>query len=753
MPQGSLLQNPKSGEVRDLRDFVEDAYRNYSMYVILDRALPHLGDGLKPVQRRIVYAMSELGLQAGTKPKKSARTVGDVLGKFHPHGDLACYEAMVLMAQDFSFRYPLIAGQGNWGSVDDPKSFAAMRYTEARLTPYAHNLLAELDQGTVEWQPNFDGTLAEPQHLPARLPNILLNGTTGIAVGLSTDIPPHNLRELVAVCIRLLEKPKASLEELLELMPAPDFPGGGEIVSSAGELREIYATGGGTVRLRATIEEERGTLVVTALPYQVPGSRVLAQIAQQMRDRKLPMLEDLRDESDHENPTRLVLVPRSRKVDRTALRLHLYATTDLERSVRVNLNVINSERQPRILGLRELLCEWLTFRRETVTRRSSHRLEAVGKRLHLLEGLLIAHEHLDRVIHIIRNEDEPKPVLCQTFDLSEEQASAILEIRLRQLAKLERAKLEDEQRALHEERKTLEALLQSRARLSTLIKRELKEDASLYGDGRRSRVVEDAAPAKALRAPDLTPAEPVTVVLSANGFVRSGRGHELDARNLNYAAGDEYRAHACARNTDSISFLDSHGRSYSLPGMKIPSARGLGDPLSAHFDPPAGGRFVGVFTPGRHHVLATSFGFGFLAPPGAEETRTRAGRAFLQPQEGSEVLPPCAVEDPEQWLVVLVSYSGHMLALPAAELPLMRRGRGRKLFQIPPKERKNPDSLRRVRWVCAVGPEGRLTLHTEKKHQTLTAAQLREKYLGRPGYTGTMLSSGWRNCLRCEVIP
>ena len=735
--------NGAAAEPRPLGAFVEEAYRNYSMYVILDRALPHLADGLKPVQRRIVYAMSELGLRAGGKPKKSARTVGDVIGKYHPHGDAACYEAMVLMAQDFAYRYPLVAGQGNWGSTDDPKSFAAMRYTEAKLAPYAQALLAELGQATVDWQPNFDGTLEEPALLPARLPNVLLNGSTGIAVGLSTDIPPHNLREVAAACVRLLERPSTADAELAELVPAPDYPTGGEIVSPPEELRELYATGAGAVRLRARLEAEDGALVVTELPYQVSGARIIAQVAQQMREKKLPMVEDLRDESDHEHPVRLVIVPRSRRVDLEQLRLHLYATTELERSARVNLNAIGLDRRPRVLGLRALLREWLQFRQETVRRRLAWRLEAIERRLHLLAGLLIAHADLDRVIAIIRAEDRPKPVLMETFKLDAEQAEAILEIRLRQLAKLEREKLEEEQAQLAAERAELKKVLGSRARLKTLVKRELQEDAERYGDDRRTRIAPDAPRAQALEAEALTPAEPVTVVLSKNGLVRAARGHDLDPLELSYRAGDGLQAAARTRSNELVRFLDSCGRVYSMPAARLPSARGQGEPLSGHFDPPAGAGFVGVLAAGGRHLLGTDLGYGFVAPGEKLDSRVRAGRATLTAPDGAAVLRPCPIGDPERDLAVAATSAGYLLAVPVAELPVLGRGRGQKIIQLPPRERQDPGG-ERVKLLAAVGPEQCLVLYTAQTHRRLGFRELQEDYLGKRGQRGRKLSKSWR---------
>ncbi len=752
MPQSSLfeLQETDTG-IRPLSTFVEEAYLNYSMYVILDRALPHLADGLKPVQRRIVYAMSELGLKATSKPKKSARTIGDVIGKYHPHGDQACYEAMVLMAQDFAYRYPLVAGQGNWGSADDPKSFAAMRYTEARLTPYAQALLSELDQATVDWQPNFDGTLEEPQLLPARLPNVLLNGTTGIAVGLSTDIPPHNLREIASACIRLLERPSSSVAELCEHVKGPDYPTGGEILSSPEELRELYETGTGTVRIRASIANEKEGLIVTALPYQVSGARVMTQIAQQMREKKLPMVEDLRDESDHETPTRLVIVPRSKRVDREALLLHLFATTDLERSARVNLNVIDLDRRPRVMDLRSLLRAWLEFRKQTVTRRLNHRLDAVNKRLHLLEGLLTAHANLDEVIRIIRNEDEPKPVLMKKFKLSQEQAEAILEIRLKQLAKLEREKLEQEQKDLSAEKKEIEKILGSAARLKTLIKKELQEDAERYGDDRRSQLVDSAPQAQAMDPSQLTPAEPVTVVLSRSGLVRSAKGHEVDPASLTYKTDDALQASVRTRSNRTVRFLDSHGRVYTMAAAQMPSARNLGEPLARHFNPPAGAQFIGVMAneENPHWLMGTSFGYGFLVPYDRLETRSKAGRTALTVPDGAVVMQPHPVPDLNQTYVVAATSAGNLLMVKASELPILGRGRGNKIINIAGPQLKDPKG-ERVTLLAAVTEKQALVLFTPATHRVMRFKDLCE-HQGARGGRGTKLSKSWRNFQRFEV--
>ena len=734
--------NPDGTERLPLAQFTEKAYLDYSMYVILDRALPFIGDGLKPVQRRIVYAMSELGLSATAKFKKSARTVGDVLGKFHPHGDSACYEAMVLMAQPFSYRYPLIDGQGNWGSPDDPKSFAAMRYTEARLTPYSQVLLSELGQGTVEWQPNFDGTLDEPRCLPARLPNVLLNGGTGIAVGMATDIPPHNLREVAAACIRLIDEPKAGVAELCEHIPGPDFPTEAEIISSAQDLRRIYETGNGSVRVRARWHRENGAVVLDALPYQVSGSRILEQIAAQMQARKLPWIEDLRDESDHENPTRLVIVPRSNRVDLERVMLHLCAITDLERTYRVNLNMIGLNGRPEVKDLRSLLKEWLEFRFDTVRRRLEYRLDKVTDRLHLLEGLLIAFLNLDEVIRIIRAEDEPKPVLMARFALTDVQADYILDTRLRQLARLEEMKIRAEQDALDKERQDLEKTLGSNARMKTLVKKELTADAEKYGDARRSLIVQRAA-AEAMDESELTPSEPVTVVLSEKGWVRSARGHEIDPAELSYKAGDGYLDSVRLRSNQLAIFLDGSGRSYSLAAHTLPSARGQGEPLTGRFNPQAGSGFAAVLGGDldRWWLLASDAGYGFRVQASELVANKKAGKAVLSLPKGARVLRPSPVFDADTDRVVAVSSEGHMLVIPANELPAMARGKGNKIIGIPSKALA--DRSEYVVSVLVVPEGGKVRVISGKRYLILKAADL-NAYEGERGRRGGKLPRGFQ---------
>lgn len=726
-----------------LRIFTEKAYLDYSMYVILDRALPHIGDGLKPVQRRIVYAMSELGLNAGAKHKKSARTVGDVLGKYHPHGDLACYEAMVLMAQPFSYRYPLVDGQGNWGSPDDPKSFAAMRYTESRLSPFAQVLLAELGQGTVDWTPNFDGTLDEPVLLPARLPNVLLNGATGIAVGMATDIPPHHLGEIAAACIQLLDHPDCADEALYELVPAPDFPGGAEIVSPREELRKLYQTGNGAVRLRARFERENGDVVITALPHQVSGARIMEQIAAQMRDKKLPMVEDLRDESDHENPTRLVLALRSNRVDVDLLMDHLFATTDLEKSYRVNLNMIGLDGRPRVKNLRQILDEWLQYRVSTVRRRLEYRRNQVEQRLHILDGLLIAYLNLDEVIRILRTEDKPKPALIARFQLSDAQAEAILETKLRHLARLEEMKLRGEQDQLRKELEQLQQLLSSEKRLKGLIRKEIQDDAQRYGDARRCPLVE-RRPAQALDETSLTPSEPVVVVLSQKGWVRAAKGREIDAGSLSYKAGDGFLDQARGRSNQAAVFLDTTGRTYTLPVMGLASARGYGEPLTGKLSPPDGARFVSVLlgNPEDLYLLATDAGYGFICAFDDLLSRNKAGKLVLTVPGGATILPPLPVTDLDADRLAAASSGGRLLLFSVKDLPRLPKGKGNKILDLP-----NGEQL----MVLALLPPGRtLVLTAGKRDLKLKPADL-EVYAGERGRRGKPLPRGFQRVERMTV--
>jgi topoisomerase-4 subunit A len=724
--------------------FTEKAYLDYSMYVILDRALPHIGDGLKPVQRRIVYAMSDLGLSSTSKPKKAARTVGDVIGKFHPHGDSACYEAMVHMAQPFSFRYPIVDGHGNWGSQDDPKSFAAMRYTEAKMTRYAQVLLAELDQGTVDWQPNFDGTLHEPMLLPAQLPNLLLNGASGIAVGMSTDIPPHNLNEVCAALIRLLDQPKMTLSQLLKHIKGPDFPTGGELTSPRSDLLAIYKSGGGTLRLRARYYEQDGEVIVTELPYQVSGAKVLEQIAAQMRTKKLPLLEDLRDESDHENPTRLVLSPRSGRVDLDALMNHLFATTDLERTVRVNLNVIGLDGRPAVFDLKALLEQWLTFRTQTVKRRLSHRLERVTKRLHVLDGLLVAYLNIDAVIKIIRTEDEPKPVLMKRFKLTDEQAEAILELKLRHLARLEEMKIRGEQEALAEEQADIERTLRSKKKLTDLLKAELLELADKHGDERRTAIVE-RGPAQAIDEADLIASDPITVVLSARGWARAAKGHDVDAEALSYRSGDEFLAAACGRSNQLAVFLDSTGRAYSLPAHTLPSARGQGEPLSGRLKPPDGATFGAVLigAPEDRWVLASSAGYGFVVTLEQLYSRNKAGKVVLTVPKGARVVPAAPMSK-SGTRVAAVSGDGRLLIFPLDELPELARGKGNKIQGLPAK------SDIAMIGIAVLTDDDALQVFSGQRHMTIKAKDL-DRYAAARGRRGIALPRGWRKVDRIAV--
>src|SRR5579872_1197410 len=738
-------------ERQPLRTFTEKAYLDYSMYVILDRALPALGDGLKPVQRRIIYAMSELSLASTNKHKKSARTVGDVIGKFHPHGESACYEAMALMAQPFSYRYPIVDGQGNWGSQDDPKSFAAQRYTEAKLTRYADVLLGELAHGTVDWTPNFDGTLEEPTTLPARLPNLLLNGTTGIAVGMATDIPPHNLREVAAACIHLLEDPEATTAALMKHIKGPDLPTGAEIISPRADLKEFYEKGVGSFKARAVYEIEEGNVVITAFPFQVSPRRVEEQIAERMRAKKLPMLDDLRNESDHENPVRLVLIPRSNRVDVVEMMNHLFATTDLERNYRVNLNIIGLDGRPRVMGLKAILTEWLDFRIATVTRRLQHRLERVSKRLHILEGLLVVYLNLDEVIRIIRREDEPKPVLMKRFKLSDEQAEEILNTRLRHLAKLEEMKIREEQKQLAAEREELEALLKSKARLKKLVAAEIRQDAQKHGDDRRTRIVEREA-AQAIDETALIPNEPVSVVLSTGGFVRSAKGHEIDPHTLSYKSGDGFQSMARGRSLQAAVFIDSTGRTYSLPAHSLPSARGQGEPLSGRLNPPDGAKFAGVMMgePEDLWLLASDAGYGFTVRLKELITDRRAGKTVLTVPEHSLVLPPAPVTSPEA-LVAVVSSEGKMLTFGVADVPEMPRGKGNKLYDISGKKAAARQEF--LTGVSVVPPGGILILWSGEERKVFSWADIKE-FKGERAQRGSVLPRGWpRKVDRLEMVP
>ncbi|EJF7709954.1 DNA topoisomerase IV subunit A [Providencia rettgeri] len=734
-----------------LHAFTENAYLNYSMYVIMDRALPFIGDGLKPVQRRIVYAMSELGLSNTAKYKKSARTVGDVLGKYHPHGDSACYEAMVLMAQPFSYRYPLVDGQGNWGAPDDPKSFAAMRYTESRLSKYAEILLSELGHGTVDWVPNFDGTLNEPKMLPARLPNILLNGTTGIAVGMATDIPPHNAREVAQALVALLDKPTLNLDDIMAFVPGPDYPTEAEIISSRDDIRKIYQNGRGSVRMRAVWEKEDGNAVITALPHQVSGAKVLEQIASQMRAKKLPMVEDLRDESNHENPTRLVIVPRSNRVDLEQVMTHLFATTDLERSYRVNLNMIGLDNRPAVKGLVEILNEWIAYRRQTVRNRLNHRLEKVLRRLHILDGLLIAYLNIDEVIEIIRTEDEPKAVLMSRFNISDTQAEAILELKLRHLAKLEEMKIRGEQDELAKERDDLQAILGSERRLNTLIKKEIQSDAKDYGDDRRSPLHEREE-AKAMSEHEILPSEPITVVLSDMGWVRSAKGHDIEPTNLNYKAGDGFKGAARGKSNQAAVFLDTTGRSYSVDPLELPSARSQGEPLTGKLTLPSGATIEHVLMAPdeQKYLMASDAGYGFICTFNDLVTKNKTGKALISLPENAKVLAPIELHNEQEDLLLAITKAGRMLIFPVADLPQLSKGKGNKIINIAGAQAATGDDL--LTWLMILPVGASMTLHFGKRKLKFKAEDL-QKYRSERGRKGTSLPRGMHNIERIDIEP
>lgn len=730
-------------ENKPLKEFTEDAYLNYSMYVILDRALPHIADGLKPVQRRIIYAMSELGLKNTAKYKKSARTVGDVLGKFHPHGDSACYEAMVLMAQPFSYRYPLVDGQGNWGSPDDPKSFAAMRYTESRLSLFSEALLSELEQGTVNWVPNFDGTLTEPALLPARLPHILLNGTTGIAVGMATDIPSHNLREIAKACVHLLEHPKASIEDICQFIQAPDFATEAEIITPKEEILNMYKTGNGSLKQRAVYIQEDGDVVITALPFQVSGAKVLEQIAAQMRDKKLPMIDDLRDESDHESPTRLVIVPRSNRVDIEAMMAHLFATTDLEKSYKVNLNMIGLDGRPQVKNLVKILSEWLTYRIDTVKKRLNFRLDKVLARLHILEGLLIAYLNIDEVIRIIRHEDDPKAKLIAKFKLTDEQAEAILELKLRHLAKLEEMQIKGEQEKLAEERDAIQKILGSEKLLKNLVRDELKADSEKYGDKRRSPLVEREA-AVAIDETELVATEPVTVILSQMGWVRAAKGHEIDAENLNYKAGDNFMMAAKGKNTQQAVFIDSSGRTYSQVAHSLPSARGQGEPLTGKFSPPAGAVFAGILLgePQQKAILASTAGYGFVVDLESLYCKNKNGKAILKVPEGFGVVKPVLIQDDQAEFLAVATNSGQLLIFAIKDLPQLPKGKGNKLLGI--KKDEN------IVDIALLSPSQNLLIFSGSRHLTLKPSDWKN-YKGERAQRGGKLPKGFQRVERLNV--
>lgn len=736
-------------EQQPMRKFTEDAYLNYSMYVIMDRALPYIGDGLKPVQRRIIYAMSELGLSAASKYKKSARTVGDVLGKYHPHGDSACYEAMVLMAQPFSYRYPLVDGQGNWGAPDDPKSFAAMRYTEAKLSKFAEVLLGELGQGTVEWQPNFDGTMKEPQMLPARLPHILLNGITGIAVGMATDIPPHNVREIAKATVHLIDNPKAELSDIMSFIQGPDYPTEAEIISPSSDIEKIYRTGKGSIKMRAVWHKEGGDIVLTALPHQVSGSKLLEQIAAQMRAKKLPMVDDLRDEGDHENPTRIVIVPRSNRIDCDQLMNHLFASTDLEKNFRVNLNMIGLDNRPQVKGLVKIISEWIEFRRTTVRRRLQYRLDKILARLHILEGLLVAYLNIDEVIEIIRTEDEPKGVLMERFGISDIQADAILDIKLRNLAKLEEFKIRGEQEELEKERDKLQLLLGSERRMNTLLKKEIEADAEKYGDDRRSPIVERAE-AKAMTERDLIPSETITVVLSEKGWIRHAKGHDVDASTLNFKSGDNYLAHARGKSNQQAVFLGSDGRSYSLESHSLPSARSQGEPITGRLNISQGTSVTQVIMGEDEQLwlVGSDAGYGFVCKGSDLLSKNRSGKALVNLPASSELMAPSAINNLDHDEILAITNQGRMLMFPMKDLPQLGKGKGNKIINIPSAKSKAREEM--VSHLISIPQGATITLYAGKRKLGLKPTDL-DNFRGERGRRGGLLPRGLQRVTRIEI--
>ncbi|MDW0617009.1 DNA topoisomerase IV subunit A [Mannheimia haemolytica] len=737
-------------EQMPIKRFTEDAYLNYSMYVIMDRALPFIGDGLKPVQRRIIYAMSELGLNASAKYKKSARTVGDVLGKFHPHGDSACYEAMVLMAQPFSYRYPLVDGQGNWGAPDDPKSFAAMRYTESKLSKIAEILLGELGQGTVDYQPNFDGSLEEPKYLPARLPHILLNGTMGIAVGMATDIPPHNINELADASVMLLDNPKATLDDVLSVVQGPDYPTEAEIITPKAEIARMYEQGRGSIKMRAVWKKEEGEIVISALPHQASPSKIIEQVATQMRNKKLPMVDDIRDESDHENPIRIVIVLRSNRIDFDALMDHLFATTDLEKSYRVNMNMIGLDGKPAVKNLLTILNEWLSFRRTTVTRRLNYRLDKILNRLHILDGLMIAFLNIDEVIEIIRNEDEPKAELMARFNLTDVQAEAILNLRLRHLAKLEEHQLQAEKSELEKERDELQLILGSERRLNSLIKKEIQADAKAFASPRRSPLVERAE-SKAIAESDLTPTEDVTVILSEKGWVRCAKGHDIDVQALSHRAGDGYLAHARGRSNQPVVFLDSTGRAYALDPTSLPSARSQGEPLTGKITLPEGAvvQQVLMASPETKVLMASDSGYGFICTFEDLVSRNKAGKAVISLTENAKVLPPQLLENDENLSLVAMSNVGRMLVFPVSELPQLSKGKGNKIINISAAAAKFGDEY--LARLLVIKPTNSLVFVSGKRKITLKPSDI-DNYRGERARKGSQLVRGLSTNSTVEIV-
>lgn len=723
-------------EKQPIEVFAQQAYLDYAMYVILDRALPRVGDGLKPVQRRIIYAMSELGLKHLSKYKKSARTIGDVIGKFHPHGDSACYEAMVLMAQPFNYRYPIIDGQGNWGSVDDPKSFAAMRYTEAKLTPYAQVFLKELSQGTVDWQPNFDGTLNEPRLLPSRVPNLLLNGATGIAVGMTTDIPPHNLGEVLDACLLLLSKPNSSLDEVMAFIKGPDFPMGAEIITPHQELKAIYQKGTGNIRVRATYEKQDKEIIITQIPHQTTSSRIIKQIAEQMQAKKIPMVQDVQDQSDYDNPIRICLSIKSSRIDIDEVMSHLFSATDLEKSLRIHLNIIGLNLKPRVMSLIEFLNEWLSFRTITVTRRCNHRLKQVNERLHILEGLLTIFAHLDEVIRIIRYEDDPKAKLMVNYKLSEEQVSAILNTRLRQLAKLEQLQIQEEHSSLVEEQKKLEELLSSPQKLKNLIRQELKQDKKELADERRSLLIERNQ-AKSIQISKLVHVEPISIVLSKNEWIRYGKSHDLVPEQLNFKTGDSPNLLCKGRSDNPIVLLNELGRSFSLDAHKLPSVRTPGEPISKYIY--SQGKVIAMISaPVNTFVLLYSNkGYGFISSIEQMVSKNKAGKQILSITGSAKPLPPILLsKEWEELFLAVATEAGRLLIFSLEQLPLLNKGKGNKIIQL----QNSPDDG--IRCLQVFSQDQRLIISSGKRTFNLTPER-QQAYTLKRARKGALLPRGF----------
>jgi len=707
----------KKVESISLKKYAEESYLNYAMYVILDRALPNIGDGLKPVQRRILYAMSELGLDAGSKYKKSARTVGDVIGKFHPHGDSAAYEAMVLMAQNFSFKYPFVDGQGNWGSQDDPKSFAAMRYTESKLTKFANLLIDELKSGTVDWQPNFDGSLLEPVIFPAKLPSILLNGTSGIAVGMATDIPSHNINEIIDATVFLLDNPRSELSELLEIIKGPDFSNNAPIIASEEELLEIYSTGRGGFKIQAQWAQEKNDIIINALPYQASGSKILEQIADQMLKKKIPMVVDLADEGDHEEPVRLVITLKSNRVNAEDVMNHLFASTDLQKNYRANMNLISLAGGPRVFDLLSLLKEWITFRKNTVIRRLEHRLDQVNDRLHILEGLLAVYLNIDEVIKIIRESDEPKKEIIREFKLTDIQANAILEIKLRQLAKLEQIKLEEERSKLSDEQKEIETILSSKARLKTLIKKELLEIKENFGEERKSPI-KSASNAKVFSEEETLVTEPITVVLSEAGWIRSGKGHEIDPSSLSYRGEDKLQDYARGKSNQTAVFIDSSGKVFSIASHSLPSARGMGEPISGRVNAESGVNFISALIgePDDKFIFTNTAGYGYISEFSNTISNKKTGKAFMKIPEGASLIKSQKLREDHQYIAA-VSSIGKLLIFRLDELPILPKGKGNKIINIPTAKFKSKEE--KMLDIQLLAEDSNLVVHYGTKTRSL----------------------------------